>query len=237
LPIQPVAGGFIDADITAALAGALPDEKPKDISDETRITNAQKDELLMLGILPRDALAQEKTDAAARRAIFAQLVDEGLQPSIQKISKLTPETKDYEVVLNRMSEQQIATLLTNWEKVAGKKLTKIPEAQQTMQEVFAAYNTPTENDPAGFNGYILTHQSDPKVVPAVTLLKQLAVVYDGLDRVGLTPKEADISKDAIASDVDQIIPTPQFRQLIEAFQKKPAPAAKPKHHWWFASLF
>jgi hypothetical protein len=227
LPFQPVAGGFVDVDTAAALAGALPDEKPKDVSDETRITNAQKEELLMLGILPRDALAQERTDAAARRAIFAQLVDEGLQPSGHKISELTPETKDYEVVLNRMSEQQIASLLTDWEKVAGSRLSKIPQAQQTMQDAFTAYNTPTENDPTAFNAYVLNHQSDPKVAPAVTLLKQLATVYDGLDRVGLTPKEADISKDAIASDVDQIIPTPQFRQLIESFQHKPAPA-KPK---------
>ena len=204
-PLQPISGGTQTIDTAAALSGALPDQKPLDVAVDITVTAGQLEELKKLGIHPRRAARQERVSLNAKRALFAQLVDGQdqdnyglLQPIKGGISRLVPS--DYVVVVDRMSEREVQSILTAFEQLYGKDKEKAAPIGEAFNAAFTDYTTEKQTgDAAGFAPYLLEKQGKyPDVDKAILGFDNL---FGYIEHLGLTDREQAKSKEHIASDL------------------------------------
>ncbi len=204
-PLQPISGGTQTIDTAAALSGALPDQKPLDVAVDITVTAGQLEELKKLGIHPRRAAKQERLSLNSKRALFAQLVDGQdqenyglLQPIKGGVSRLVPS--DYVVVVDRMSEREVQSILTAFEQLYGKNKEKAAPIGESFNTAFTDYTTEKQTgDPAGFAPYLVEKPGKyPEVDKAVRGFDNL---FGYIESLGLTNKEQAKSKEHIASDL------------------------------------
>ncbi len=239
LPFQPISGGTQTIDTAAALSGALPDQKPLDVAVDITVTAGQLEELKKLGIHPRRAARQEKLSLSSKRALFAQLVDGQdqdnyglLQPIKGGISRLVPS--DYVVVVDRMSEREVQSILTAFEELYGKNKEKAAPIGESFNTAFTDYTTEKQTgDPAGFAPYLVEKPGKyPDVDKAVRGFDNL---FGYIESLGLTSKEQAKSKEHIASDLQVAGVSPEdmvkvidtLRAKIPKNQKAPSTKLPP----------
>ncbi len=230
-PLQPVGGGSQALDTAAALSGALPDQKPLDVAVDITISASQMEELKKLGIHPRLAKATERVNGNSKRALFAQLVDGQdtdnygrLQPIKGGVSRLEPS--DYVVVVDRMGEQEVQSILKAFEELYGKNKEKAPEIGGAFQTAYNDYTVQKQTaDPAGFSPFL---QSQPGKYPAVdTAVRGFDNLFGHIEHLGLTDKEVAKSEEHITSDLGVSGVSPEdMVKVINNLRKKLPPAQK-----------
>ncbi len=238
-PVQPISGGIQTIDTAAALSGALPDQKPLDVAVDITVTAGQLEELKKLGIHPRRAAKQERVSLSSKRALFAQLVDGQdqdnyglLQPINRGVSRLVPS--DYVVVVDRMSEREVQSILTAFEQLYGKNKEKAAPIGESFTTAFTDYTTEKQTgDPAGFGPYLLEKPGKyPEVDKAIRGFDNL---FGYIESLGLTSKEQAKSKEHIASDLQVAGVSPEdmvkvidtLRAKIPKEQKAPSTKLPP----------
>ena len=228
---QPVRGGTQSLDTAAALSGALPDQKPVDVAVDITISASQMEELKKLGIHPRLAQRAERGSANSKRALFAQLVDGQdmenygrLQPIKGGVSRLEPS--DYVVVVDRMGEREVQSILLSFENLYGKNKEKAPIIGGAFQDAFNDYTVAKQTaDPAGFGAYL---EGQPGKYPAVeTSVRGFDDLFGHIEHLGLTDKEVAKSEEHITSDLGVSGVSPEdMVKVINALRKKLPPAQK-----------
>ncbi len=238
-PLQPISGGTQTIDTAAALSGALPDQKPLDVAVDITVTAGQLEELKKLGIHPRRAAKQERLSLNSKRALFAQLVDGQdqdnyglLQPINRGVSRLVPS--DYVVVVDRMSEREVQSILTAFEQLYGKEKEKAAPIGEAFNTAFTDYTTEKQTgDPAGFAPYLVEKPGKyPDVDKAIRGFDNL---FGYIESLGLTNKEQAKSKEHIASDLQVAGVSPEdmvkvidtLRAKIPKDQKAPSTKLPP----------
>ncbi len=228
---QPVGGGVQSLDTAAAISGALPDQKPVDVAADITISASQMEELKKLGIHPRLAQRTERGSVASKRALFAQLVDGQdmenygrLQPIKGGVSRLEPS--DYVVVVDRMGEREVQSILQSFESLYGKNKEKAPVIGAAFQDAFNDYTVAKQTaDPAGFSAYL---QSQPGKYPAVdTATRGFDDLFGHIEHLGLTDKEVAKSEEHITSDLGVSgVSSEDMVKVINAQRKKLPPEQK-----------
>ncbi len=230
-PLQPVGGGSQALDTAAALSGALPDQKPIDLAVDITISASQMEELKKLGIHPRLAQRSERISNASKRELFAQLVDGQdpdnygrLQPIKGGVSRLEPS--DYVVVVDRMGEREVQSILSSFEGLYGKDKEKVPQIGGAYQTAFNDYTVEKQTaDPAGFAPYL---EANPGKHPAVnSATRGFDDLFGHIEHLGLTDKEVTKSEEHIASDLGVSGVSPEdMVKVINSLRKKLPPAQK-----------
>jgi filamentous hemagglutinin family protein len=230
-PPQPSEGGEQSLDTAAALSGALPDQKPLEVTEDITISASQMEELKKLGIHPRLAQRNERRALASKRALFAQLVDGQdmdnyglLQPIKGGVSRLQPS--DYVVVVDRMGETEVQSILAAFEQLYGKNKEKATEIGAAFQTAFTDYTVQKQTaDPAGFSPYL---QSLPGKYPAIqTAVRGFDNLFGHIEHLGLTDKEVAKSEEHIASDLGVSGVSPEdMVNVINSLRKELPPAQK-----------
>ncbi len=231
IPLQPLGGGSQALDTAAALSGALPDQKPVDVASDITITASQMEELKKLGIHPRLAQRSERRAPGSKRALFAQLVDGQdpenygrLQPIKGGISQLEPS--DYVVVVDRMGEREVSSILQSFETVYGKNKEKAPEIGAAFQTAFTDYTVQKQTaDPAGFGPFLEGQRGKYPAVDKAT--RDFDDLFGHIEHLGLTEREVLKSEEHIVSDLGVAgVSSTDMVKVINGLRKKLPPDQK-----------
>ncbi len=226
--LQPVGGGSQALDTAAALSGALPDQKPIDVAADITISASQIDELKKLGIHPRAAERSERQSVTSKRALFAQLVDGEdkenygrLQPIKGGVSRLEPS--DYVVVVDRMSEREVQSILQSFEALYGKEKEKAPAIGGAFSKAYTDYTVEKQtSDPAGFGPYLQSNLGKYPDVEKST--RGFDDLFGHIEHLGLTDKEVEKSEQHIASDLGVAgVEDTEMVKVINSLRKKLPP--------------
>ncbi len=229
IPQQPIGGGSQTLDTAAAISGALPDQKPLDIPVDVNISASQMEELRKLGINPRKAEKREY-GASSKRALFAQLVDSKdtenygrLQPIKGGVSQLVPS--EYVVVVDRMSEREVQTILKAFEDLYGKDKAKAPVIGTAYQKAYDDYTVEKKTDqPDGFAPYLKEKAGQyPDVDNAARGFDNL---FGYIEHMGLTPVEVTKAEGHIVSDLGMSNPSSDDMVKVINAQRKALPPAQ-----------
>ncbi len=217
LPTQPISGGVVDAEVVAALAGALPDLSRPQSSTEPRLSAATVAKLLSLGVAARDPDDDEKKGIKARKALFKQL-----------LGKKNPTDADYQVVVNRIAPGQVTLVLSTYDRIFGPNQELKPRIEELISGQYAKYVAQAASpDAHDFNAYLVKNApKDPQARDSLAIVAQFRQLFTQLGRIGLTPKEVEISEDVVSRSLDIEGLTPSdFLVLVGTPHTTPAAAA------------
>jgi hypothetical protein len=211
LAADAVAGGQKFLREAEALAGALAEQRAPDLNTEASISAAKIRELQFLGIYARLATSDELQSIAERRGYLAQLIE-----------KLEAEAQEYQVVVNRVTKKQVDDLLASFDELfyrieGGEKVDRHAELQQSFSEAYNAYLATGAQSPARFKAYLEAQSSEsPAAKQVLEDMNKARALFGRLDRMGLTPREAQLSKESIILDMGIDVMTPrELRDLVE----------------------
>ena len=220
LPLQPIAGGVIDAEVVAVLAGSLPSIKFSDPSPEIRLSAAAVKKFTGLGVNSRDPDAEEKKGLKARRALFKQL-----------FKTLHPDDSDYQVVVNRIAAGQVYKVLDTYNRIVGENLELVPKIKDAFSGQYAKYvGNGDVIDASGFGDYLVAHQKkDAQARDALAIIGQVRELFTELGRIGLTTKEVEICQDVIwrSLDIDDFTEADFFSTSSGSPHRQFAPPPRP----------
>jgi len=214
LPIQPISGGIVDAEVIAALAGALPEQRRIDLSTDATLSAATVAKLLSLGVAARDPDEEEKKWLKTRRGLFKQF-----------LLKLIPADADFKVVVNRISPAQIAYVLDRYDRIFGPKQENKPHIETVFKDEFDKYVEKTNaSDAGGFGDYLVkARRKDQEASNALAVISQFRELFSDLGKIGLTPREIEIAEDVMARSLDIEGLTPNDFLALVGAPRKPAP--------------
>jgi hypothetical protein len=130
------------------------------------------------------------------------------------------------VVVDRMGETEVQSILGAFEQLYGKNKEKATEIGAAFQTAFTDYTVQKQTaDPAGFSPYL---QSQPGKYPAIqTAVRGFDNLFGHIEHLGLTDKEVAKSEEHIASDLGVSGVSPEdMVNVINSLRKKLPPAQK-----------
>jgi hypothetical protein len=194
-----------------ALAGALAEQESPELMTETSISAAKIHELEFLGIYARLATKEEQQTVSERRGYFNQF-----------LKKLELEAPEYQVVVNRITKRQVDELLARFDQLfyshaTGERVDRHADIQQAFGEVHSEYLAAGATSPKGFRAFVAqTALENPKAKQVLDDLQGVRNLFQQIDRMGFTPKEAQLSKESIILDLGVDVMTPQeILDLVE----------------------
>ena len=212
----------MDAEVVAALAGALPEIGVPQGSPEPTLSAATLEKLNSIQVYARRPNPEETTGIKARRALFNQLMT--------KTMLRNPE--DYKVVVNRIAPGQVEKVLATYDRMFGPKQELKKGMEKLFSDEYAKYQEKNPDaDASGFGEYLVKAQGrDPQARNSLAVIGQFRELFTLLGRIGLTPKEVSITEEGIVGSLkfDGGLQRDDFLMLIgtsHAPAAAPAPAA------------
>jgi hypothetical protein len=210
------------SDISTFLASGVPTQQAS-VPQEASIPLSLREQMVLLGIYTRSATP---TETSARRyaksAVYEQLVFDQDAASDQ-----------FEVVDIRLSESAVRGALKTYNEIFttvapdGSKASRLAEVEQILGDAYRQYlDTNASVDPAGFRNHLENGTSEPKNIAALGLIRKLGDLFQQIGYLGLTEKEAEISKSTLLKPIR--IPGLSSRALRQNVDEvlKTAPATK-----------
>lgn len=204
--------GPSNTNIATTIAGAIPrDTQSGDVSQDTTVGQAQRDELTQLGVFARGLGLDELLTFLVGRSIYDDYPDRP-NPSEQ--------AGDYKVAVNRLDAKRVAELLRAYDRVfnrdavdaegnpvfseSGARLRqpRTEEISESLQRAYQDYRGTGPNrrefDPVAFYAFL---EESPEHAEALAHINGIREVFRQLSLIGLTPQEFNIAKQTLLKDV------------------------------------
>jgi hypothetical protein len=195
-----------------ALAGALAEQESPELFTETSISAAKIRELEFLGIYARLATKDEQQSITERRGYFSQI-----------LHKLEMDPAEYQVVVNRVTQRQVDELLARFDQLFfsrsnGERVDRHAEIQEGFVEAYGAYLATGATSPRGLKTFLAEAALENSKAKQVLFdLQSARNLFQQIDRMGFTPREAQLSKESIILDMGVDVLSPKdLRDLVES---------------------
>jgi hypothetical protein len=174
-----------------------------------------KNKLAQLGIYARSVLPEETAELRGRgNTIYRQPVE----------GKPVMENLEYEVVVNRVTLQEVLRIAGIYEEIVGENLEQLGPVTEVLNRAAQKYSfNAGGNDAMAFGNWLdVAAGGDTDAGTGLEILKRLKRIYVEVETLGLTAKEVEISKDAIAAKfAPPAFTAEDFKNLIKSMQAAP----------------
>jgi hypothetical protein len=195
------AEGATTANVGAAraIAGGLPDVE---VPEQTLLEAAKREQLMQLGIYPRDLTTDELLDFLAGRSLYEDVPE-----------KASPQPYEYTVAVSRLPTEAASRALDTyrsifWAQVEDEETGELkwrseaPAITEVLQKALDNYIASigdAEVDPLGFRAHV---EADPQEAEALDYMNRLRDLFDQIRLLGLSPVEAAIARRVLLRPID-----------------------------------
>ncbi|MEO6752909.1 MAG: hypothetical protein ABIP85_14115 [Chthoniobacteraceae bacterium] len=220
--VQPIASGTrVTEPGQIQVTFVLEIPKLVELPQDTFLSKGDKDILERMGLYPRDATPDENITVSLRRGVYRQPIE----------GKAEMDDPDYQVVINRLTTEEVQEIIKAYQLVAGEDFSRIDKIATLLDEQVKKFHemVPGSAGLEGFTAWLQTQRGTDKQAEEMAQdLDELSGVFIRLSRIGLTKKEVKICKMKICyalnkGNMDVI----EIAALVEGAAKLPPLAPRP----------